>query len=146
MLGLSLLQTEGDQIMLRCLSRIQMALIAAGILASLPITAHHSFAIFDRDKQVTLSGTVKEFQWTNPHVFVQLIVKNSQGVDEEWSIEGASPNMLFRSGWTNQSFKPGDKVTVVVNPLRDGTHGANFVFAKLPDGKTLGQLNSRAPG
>jgi hypothetical protein len=54
--------------------------------------------------------------------------------------------MLFRSGWTNQSFKPGDKVTIVANPLRDGKHGANFVFAQLPDGETLGQLNSRAPG
>jgi hypothetical protein len=132
--------------MLRCFPRIRVALLATGLLAALPLAAHHSFAIFDRDKQVTLSGTVKEFQWTNPHVFVQLLVKNTEGVDEEWSIEGASPNMLFRNGWTNQSFKPGDKVTMVVNPLRDGTRGANFVFAQLPGGKTLGQLNSRAPG
>ncbi len=132
--------------MLRRFPRIQVALLATGLLAALPSAAHHSFAIFARDKQVTLSGTVKEFQWTNPHVFVQLVVKNAEGADEEWSIEGASPNMLFRSGWTNQSFKPGDKVTMVVNPLRDGKHGANFVFAQLPDGKTLGQLNSRAPG
>ncbi|MEQ1580701.1 MAG: DUF6152 family protein [Steroidobacteraceae bacterium] len=132
--------------MLRRFPRIQVALLATGLLAALPIAAHHSFAIFNRDVQVTLTGTVKEFQWTNPHVFIQLVVKNAEGVDEEWSIEGASPNMLFRSGWTNQSFKPGDKVTLVVNPLRDGTHGANFVFAELPDGKTLGQLNSRAPG
>ena len=132
--------------MLRCFPGIRVALLATGLLAALPLAAHHSFAIFDRDKQVTLSGTVKEFQWTNPHVFVQLVVKNTEGADEEWSIEGASPNMLFRSGWTNQSFKPGDQVTMVVNPLRDGSHGANFVFARLPDGKTLGQLNSRAPG
>lgn len=108
--------------------------------------AHHSFAMFDREKQVTLEGTVREFQWTNPHVFVQLLVKNDKGIDEEWSIEGASPNMLFRRGWTAQSFKPGDRVTVIMNPLRDGQRGGNFVFARLPDGKTLGDLNSRAPG
>lgn len=121
-------------------------ILAFAILASFPIAAHHSFAIFNRDVQVTLTGTVKAFQWTNPHVFIQLNVKNAEGVEEEWSIEGASPNMLFRSGWTNQSFRPGDKVKIIANPLRDGTHGANFVFAELPDGKTLGQLNSRAPG
>lgn len=125
---------------------IRSAVLFLALLTSFPIAAHHSFAIFDRDVQITLTGTVKAFQWTNPHVFVQLMVKNAEGVDEEWSIEGASPNMLFRSGWTNQSFKPGDKVTIVANPLRDGKHGANFVFAQLPDGKTLGQLNSRAPG
>lgn len=125
---------------------IRSAVLFLALLTSFPIAAHHSFAIFDRDVQITLTGTVKAFQWTNPHVFVQLMVKNAEGVEEEWSIEGASPNMLFRSGWTNQSFKPGDKVTIVANPLRDGKHGANFVFAQLPDGKTLGQLNSRAPG
>lgn len=131
---------------LRGFSGIRSAVLLLALLPSLPIGAHHSFAIFNRDVQITLTGTVKAFQWTNPHVFIQLMVKNAEGVDEEWSIEGASPNMLFRSGWTNQSFKPGDKVTIVANPLRDGKPGANFVFAQLPDGKTLGQLNSRAPG
>jgi hypothetical protein len=131
---------------LRGFPGIRSAALLLALLTSFPIAAHHSFAIFDRDVQITLTGTVKAFQWTNPHVFIQLMVKNAEGVDEEWSIEGASPNMLFRSGWTNQSFKPGDKVTIVANPLRDGKHGANFVFAQLPDGKTLGQLNSRAPG
>ena len=102
---------------------IRSALLAFTLLLSLPIAAHHSFAIFNRDAQVTLTGTVKEFQWTNPHVFIQLLVKNAEGVDEEWSIEGASPNMLFRSGWTNQSFKPGDKVTIIGNPLGTGRAG-----------------------
>jgi hypothetical protein len=123
-------------------------LLTASLLvaAAGPAVAHHSFAMFDRETQVTLEGTVREFQWTNPHVFIQLLVKNAQGVEEEWSIEGASPNMLFRRGWTNQSFKPGDRVTIIMNPLRDGTRGGNFVFARLPDGKTLGDMNSRAPG
>ncbi len=127
---------------------VMYAVFAAAMLCAVPglSTAHHSFAMFDRDKQVTLSGTVKEFQWTNPHIFIQLVVENAAGSSEEWSIEGASPNMLFRRGWTNQSFKPGDKVTVVVNPLKDGSRGGNFVQASLPDGKTLGELNSRAPG
>jgi hypothetical protein len=108
--------------------------------------AHHSFAMFDRDKQLTLEGTVREFQWTNPHIFIQLKVKNAQGTEEEWSIEGASPNMLFRRGWTHESFKPGDKLTVVVNPLRNGSRGGYLVFARWPDGKTLGEMNSRPPG
>jgi Family of unknown function (DUF6152) len=126
--------------------RMQVALLAIGLFAAHPIAAHHSFAMFDRDKQVTLSGTVKEFQWTNPHIFIQLMVTNPEGAAQEWSIEGASPNMLFRRGWTNQSFKPGDKVTLVVNPLKDGSRGGNFVMAHLPDGKTLGEAGSRAPG
>lgn len=121
---------------------VAFLLLAAGG----PAVAHHSFAIFNREVQVTLEGTVKEFQWTNPHVFVQLLVKNAAGVEEEWSIEGASPNMLFRQGWTAQSFKPGDRVTVIVNPLREGKLGGYFVFGRLPDGKTLGTLSSRPPG
>ena len=77
---------RGIRVMLRRFPRIQVALLATGLLAALPSAAHHSFAIFDRDKQVTLSGTVKEFQWTNPHVFVQLVVKNAEGaVKKVWN-------------------------------------------------------------
>jgi hypothetical protein len=111
-----------------------------------PAQAHHSFAVFDRSVQVTLVGTVREFQWTNPHIFIQLMVRNDKGVEEEWSIEGASPNMLFRRGWTPQSFRPGDKVTLTVNPLRDGGRGGNFVHALFPDGKTLGDMAATVPG
>lgn len=109
-------------------------------------SAHHSFAMFDSKKQITLSGVVKDFEWTNPHVFVQLLVKDDRGQVTEWSIEGASPNMLYRSGWSNKSFKAGDRVTIVINPLRDGTNGGYFVFSRLPDGRALGNLQSKPPG
>lgn len=111
-----------------------------------PAHAHHSFAMFDRSKQVALKGVVRQFQWTNPHVFVELAVQNSKGAVENWSIEGASPNMLFRQGWTFESFHPGDQVTIVINPLRDGSRGGTLVSAVLPSGKTLGETAARAPG
>lgn len=117
-----------------------------GMLVMLPSYAHHSFALFDRDKQVTLKGTVKQFQWTNPHVFIQLQVANEKGETEEWSIEGASPNMLYRDGWTNKTFQTGDQVTMVINPLRDGKHGGSFVYCELPNGKKLGSTGYRPPG
>ena len=122
------------------------ALLGTTLAATAPASAHHSFAMFDRNKTETVKGTVKEFQFTNPHVFIQLMVPNAQGVAQEWSIEGGSPNMYYRQGWDNTTFKPGDQVTLVINPLRDGGRGGNFVFGTLPDGKTVGNMNARAPG
>jgi hypothetical protein len=107
--------------------------------------AHHSFAMFDRESEVVLKGTVKDLQWTNPHVFIQLIVVDPAGKEEEWSIESASPNMLFRQGWTPKVLLPGDKITVTINPLRSGGRGGYFLTAQLPDGRILGQ-RSRPPG
>lgn len=120
--------------------------VALVVGAALPAVAHHSFAMFDRDKQVTLKGTVKQYQWTNPHVFVQLLVPNQKGEAEEWSIEGASPNMLFREGWSNKTFQTGDQVTIVANPLRDGSHGGSLIYAQLPNGKTIGTVGYKPPG
>jgi hypothetical protein len=130
------------------MSRFLLTAAAATALVAvaLPAAAHHSFAMFDREKQVTISGTVKEFQWTNPHVFIQLMVPGAGGKAEEWSIEGGSPNMLFRQGWEPTAFKPGDKVSIVINPLKSGERGGNFVFTTLPNGKTLGNMNAKAPG
>jgi hypothetical protein len=111
-----------------------------------PASAHHSFAMFDRDKKVTLKGVVTKFEWTNPHVFLELVIQDDKNRSENWSVEGASPNMLFRQGWTFESFRPGDQVTVIINPLRDGGRGGTFVSAILPSGKTLGESAARAPG
>ena len=122
------------------------ASVLAGAGAVSPASAHHSFAMFDRGKQVTLKGVVKKFEWTNPHVFLELFIQDSKNVPENWSIEAASPNMLFRQGWTVDSFRPGDQVTVTINPLRDGAHGGTFVSAVLPSGKTLGESGNRPPG
>jgi hypothetical protein len=112
-------------------------LAAAALLAAGTASAHHSFAMFDNQKEVVLEGTVREFQWTNPHSWVQLtVVENGQSV--EYSIEGSSPNGLARRGWTRTSLKPGDRVKVTIHPLKDGSKGGSFVRAVLPDGKTLG--------
>jgi uncharacterized protein DUF6152 len=107
-------------------------------LAAQSALAHHSAAMFDPEKVKELTGTIKEFQWKNPHVWIQVYVQNAAGVKEEWSIEGGGPNSLSRQGWRPTSFKPGDVVTIKVNPMKDGSTGGQFIGAKLPDGKTLG--------
>ena len=112
--------------------------LAAALLATAPALAHHSFAMFDRQKEITLKGTVKEFQWTNPHSFIEIEVADGQGVITPYSIEMNSPNNLTRQGWKSTALKPGDKVTVVMNPLRDGSKGGLFIRVVLPDGKVLG--------
>jgi hypothetical protein len=100
--------------------------------------AHHSFAMFDQSKQLTLKGTVREFQWTNPHAWIHLDVPNADGVKDTWQVELNSPNNLKRQGWKSSSIKAGDQVTLVLNPLKDGSKGGLFVSIKLPDGTVLG--------
>jgi Family of unknown function (DUF6152) len=118
-----------------------IAIIALLIVAA-PLRvadAHHSFAMFDSSKQVTLVGVVKEFQFTNPHSWIQLTVIPKEGAaPEEWAIEALSPNVLMRNGWKRNSLKAGDKVTVLINPLRNGSKGGNLILVTLPDGTTLG--------
>ena len=105
--------------------------------AAAPALAHHSFAMFERDKEVVLVGTVREFQWTNPHAFIEVDVPDAKGNVEKWSVEMNSPNNLTRQGWKSSMLKPGDKVSVTLNPLRDGKKGGLFVAATLPDGKVM---------
>ena len=109
-----------------------IVLLAAGTAA-----AHHSPILFDRAKKVTLTGTVKEFAWMNPHASIQLEVASPSGA-ETWGVEMNSPNNLVRQGWKSTLLKFGDKVQVVVNPLRSGERGGIFVSIKLPDGRVLG--------
>jgi hypothetical protein len=102
--------------------------LSMSLTAAAPALAHHSFAMFDNSKNVTLEGTVKEFQWTNPHSWVQLMVADpATGKEVEWSIEGGSPNGLARQGWKRTSLKPGDKASIVIHPLKDGTAGGSLV-------------------
>jgi hypothetical protein len=110
------------------------ALIAA---TGAPALAHHSFAMFDSQKSVTLQGTIKDFQWTNPHSWIYLMVKDSTGNDVEWGIEGGGPNGLARFGWTRSSLKPGDKAVIVIHPLRDGTSGGQLVTVSV-NGQRIG--------
>jgi hypothetical protein len=111
-----------------------------------PAAAHHSFAMFDAQKQQTLIGVVKEFQWTNPHTWVQLLVDDGKGRKVEWAIEGNSPNILVRQGYTSKVIKPGDKVTLVIRPLKDGSNGGSLVSITLADGRVLGSSAGAASG
>ena len=118
--------------------RFSKWLLVAALLLSGPTLAHHSFAMFDQTKDVTLKGVVREFQWTNPHAFIHIEVTNESGGKDMWQVELNSPNNLKRQGWKSTSVKAGDEVTLVLKPLRDGSRGGLFVSMKLPDGSTLG--------
>jgi hypothetical protein len=120
-------------------------LLGGLVLAGGPALAHHSFAMFDGDKVLTLDGTVKEFQWTNPHTWTQLQVTNPQGAVEEWAIEGGSLNALARQGWKRTSLKPGDKISMKIHPLKSGEKGGSFMSATLADGTVLGRNPNAAP-
>ena len=118
---------------------LNFALIAiAAMLTASSALAHHSFAMFDQSKSVTLHGTVKDFRWNNPHVFIQLLVKTEGGSEEEWSIEMTSPEHLARVGWKPGTLKPGDDVTLVIHPMRDGSKGGQYLSGTGPDGPLIG--------
>lgn len=118
--------------------KIVVAALALGAVVA-PAQAHHSSAMFDQQTTRTLAGTVKQFLWTNPHCYIQLMVKNEQGVEEEWSLEMTAPLHLQRLGWTKSSLKPGEKVTVKIHPLRDGGKGGNVLEATSAEGKPIGK-------
>jgi len=120
---------------------VGLSLVAAATLLSAAAGAHHSAAMFDDSRVVELKGVVKELQWTNPHVWLQVTV-DEKGAKKEWSIEAGSPNTLSRNGWRSTSFKPGDAVMVRVNPMKDGSSAGNFIGAKFDaDGHTIGRWN-----
>jgi hypothetical protein len=116
-----------------------LAGIAVAICA-IPAVAHHSFAMFDAGKLVTVAGTVKEFQWTNPHAFILMMVANSDGQVEQWAIEMGGPGGLARQGWVPKTLKPGMNISVIMHPLRDG-QGGQFLAVTLPDGTQMGNPN-----
>lgn len=107
--------------------------VGFGMMQTASAYAHHSFAMFDFEKEQTISGVVKEFQWTNPHTWIQLMV-DEDGKQVEYSIEGTSPSALSRRGWKRDAFKPGDKITVVMHPLKSGEKGGTFMRATTADG------------
>lgn len=102
--------------------------------------AHHSYGMFDRQKQQVLSGVVKTFDWTNPHSRIALIVPTQSGSSDVWDIELGPPGQLIRSGWKRLSLKPGDKVEATVNPLRDGRPGGHLMRVVTADGQVLGDV------
>jgi len=114
-----------------------IVLVASALVAATPATAHHSFVIFDRTKEVTLVGVVKGFGWVNPHSWIQVEVRNEAGGVAVWGVEMNSPNSLVRYGWKSTIIKPGDRVTVVVNPIRTGENSGHLVSITLPNGQVL---------
>jgi len=115
------------------LSLAALILIATAAV-SWPAYAHHSFAVYDRSKVLTLKGNVKGFQWTNPHCVIWVLVQPEGGGDpQEWSFETTSPGVLTRGGWTRNSVKTGDRVSVDYYPLRDGSHGGGLNSVTLLD-------------
>jgi hypothetical protein len=108
-----------------------------------PALAHHSPAAFDRSKEVTLVGTVKEFRWQNPHTWIEVHVPNEKGKIVLWGVELTSPTYLIRAGWKSNVIKPGDKVTVVVNPVRSGEPAGIFRSLTLADGRVLTERPAR---
>ena len=111
-----------------------LAVVAAGV----PAQAHHSFAMFDLQKQVTVSGTVRQFQWTNPHAYIQLVAKDASGNDVEWSMEMGAPMYLYARGWRPSTLKAGSRVNVTIHPLRSGEPGGVVLDVTTPEGKTVG--------
>jgi hypothetical protein len=119
--------------------KLHVAIVAAGLLVPVSgtVLAHHSFAMFDQDKETKLVGVIKEVQWTNPHIWVQVMVNDASGKAEEWSIEGGSPNGLSHQGWKRTSLKPGDHVEIVIHPLKNGDKGGSLMRVSV-DGKPIG--------
>jgi len=113
-------------------------LAGTAVIMAAPAFAHHSFAMFDRDKTVTLTGVVKEFEWTNPHVWIHMMAAENGGKPVEWSFEMQAIAADMAGGWRPDSVKPGDKVSIDYHPLKDGSRGGQLVAATLADGKRLG--------
>src|SRR5438105_7049931 len=126
------------------LKALGLAGAAAFAAFAIPAAAHHSFAMFDALKIVQLEGSVKEFQWTNPHAWILL---NAAPIDGKpaatWAIEMGGPTNLARQGWLPKTLTPGMPVKVHIHPLRDGKSGGQFLAVTLPDGKVLGNPGGR---
>lgn len=117
------------------------------MLAVATAFAHHSAAMFDATKNITLAGTVKEFEWMSPHCWIQLLVPNEANAGAapiEWGIEMDNPLGLSRHGWRWNSLRPGDKIVVVAHPLRDGTPGAQVVSVTRADGTPIGNAPEKS--
>jgi hypothetical protein len=124
-----------------CLIILVVTLLAGSSI----VMAHHSFSMFDMTKSVTLTGTVTMFEWTNPHAYIEIDVPTKAGAVQHWSIELGSPSILQQSGWKFKDLKFGDKVILVISPLKSEKPGGLLVQATLPDGRVLGNGPGRGP-
>jgi hypothetical protein len=105
------------------------------LASAVAVQAHHSFAMFDHDHQIKLTGTVQRFQWTNPHVYIEMDAPDASGAMKHYTIECANPGILDRVGWKFNMIKVGDKITTIIAPLRTGEPGGLLKQVTLPDGR-----------
>ena len=104
-------------------ARVLTLILSALSLMATPVLAHHSFAMYQRDKTMTLSGTVKEYVWSSPHVMIQVLADTAKNGPATWQIEGSSPTVLARGGWTSTVMRPGDRISIGIHPRKDGAAG-----------------------
>ncbi len=104
-----------------------LALVIATAVAAPPASAHHSYAMFDVNKDISIEGTVKQFMWTNPHSWIRVMVTDSKGQPQEWAVEMGSLTILVSLGWNPKTLQPGDKVRMTVHPMKSGLPGGDFV-------------------
>ncbi|PYS37544.1 MAG: hypothetical protein DMG14_20850 [Acidobacteria bacterium] len=119
-----------------------LVILAATVIAGLarPATGHHSFAAFDITTQKAVTGTVKQVDWTNPHIWLWIDVANDKGGSDTYGFEGMSPNFLARRGWTRTTLKTGDKITINYRPMKDGSKGGMFMTGQMATGKLLSMM------
>jgi hypothetical protein len=129
------------------MKRKTLGIAVSPLLAvAVPAMAHHSFAMFESTKTITLTGAVKQFEWVNPHSWIHIMVLNAAGKPEEWAFEMGTPGQLASRGWKRDSVKTGDMITVVAHPMKDDSHGGSEMMVKLADGTVLGGIQQPAPG
>jgi hypothetical protein len=119
------------------MTKLPGILLGGALLLAAPAAAHHSFAMFDNTRSVTLHGKVTKFQWTNPHGYLELDVDDGKGGTKHFTLEMTSPNMMHRGGWSSRTIKTGDQVTAYMAPLRDGKPGGLLLEVILPGGKHM---------
>ena len=121
------------------MTKVLLGTLCATLLAAGTVLAHHSPVVFDRTKTVTITGVVTEFKWSSPHSWIHVDVTDSQGKVANWGVEMNPASLLARGGWRSTTVKPGDKVSIVVHPLRNDEKGGQYISITLPDGRSLGE-------
>jgi Family of unknown function (DUF6152) len=114
-------------------------LFAVLVLLAVNVYAHHSPIVFDRTREVRIDGVIKEFKWSMPHSWIHLDVTDDEGTVATWGIEMNPASSLARRGWRASTLKPGDKVSVLVYPLRNDEKGGQYISITLPDGRVLSE-------
>lgn len=127
------------------IGRLVVLVVAAGLWVSAPLSAHHSSSAFDTGKKMVLKGTVKQWVYSNPHCFLMIEVKSENGEVVQWVAETQAPSVIFPAGYRRDTFKPGEQVTITIEPFKDGRPFGRILQTVLADGTTLGVAGSPPP-